>query len=199
HEQGVNQPYYFAPAAQPFHEAITQWQRDFQVTIGKNHAKYFDKNGWLYFTREVFDLFYPSYGDTYPTYNGSIGMTYEQGGGGAGGLGVMNNEDDTLTLVDRAQHHFTTSLSTIEISSVNATKLVREFRKFFSDAASNGVGEYKTYVVKSEPGSAQRMGALTELLDKNGIRYDLSGSPSRSVPDGFEYAAGKQSTFSIQP
>jgi hypothetical protein len=58
HEQGVNQPYYFAPAAQPYHEAITQWQRDFQVTIGKNHAKYFDKNGWLYFTKEIFDLFF---------------------------------------------------------------------------------------------------------------------------------------------
>ena len=83
HEQGINQPYYFAPAAQPYHEVITQWQRDFQVTIGKNHAKYFDKNGWLYFTREIFDLFYPSYGDTYPVYNGAIGMTYEQGGGSA--------------------------------------------------------------------------------------------------------------------
>ncbi len=46
HEQGVNAPYYFAPAAQPFHDVITQWQRDFQVTIGKNNAKYFDAE-WL--------------------------------------------------------------------------------------------------------------------------------------------------------
>jgi hypothetical protein len=38
HEQGVNQPYYFAPAAQPYHEVITPWQRDFQNTIGRNHA-----------------------------------------------------------------------------------------------------------------------------------------------------------------
>lgn len=43
-------------------------------------------------------------------------MTYEQGGIGAG-LGVIVEEGDTLTLVDRAQHHFTTSLSTIEIAS----------------------------------------------------------------------------------
>jgi hypothetical protein len=27
---------------------------------------------------------YPSYGDTYPTYNGAVGMTFEQGGIGAG-------------------------------------------------------------------------------------------------------------------
>ncbi len=86
HEQGYNEPYYFAPAAEPYHEVITPWQRDFQVLIGKNNAKYFDANGWLYFTKERFDLFYPSYGDTYPTYNGAIGMTFEQGGI-RGGLG----------------------------------------------------------------------------------------------------------------
>ena len=43
HEQGVDSPYYFAPAAEPYHEVITNFQRDFQVTIGKNHAKYFDE------------------------------------------------------------------------------------------------------------------------------------------------------------
>ena len=54
HEQGYNAPYYFAPAAQPYHEVVTQWQKDFQVQIGKNNAKYFDANGWLYFTKQVF-------------------------------------------------------------------------------------------------------------------------------------------------
>jgi hypothetical protein len=78
--RAYNAPYYFAPAAEPYHKDITQWQRDFQVTIGKNNAKYFDQNGWMYFTKQEFDLLYPSYGDTYPLYNGSIGMTYEQGG-----------------------------------------------------------------------------------------------------------------------
>jgi len=88
HEQGINQPYYFAPAAEPFHDIITPFQRDFQTQIGANHAKYFDKNGWLFFTRERFDLLYPSYGDTYPTYTGAIGMTYEQAGNGDAGLGI---------------------------------------------------------------------------------------------------------------
>ena len=37
HEMGYNSPYYFAPAAQPFHRLITPFQRDFQVEIGKNH------------------------------------------------------------------------------------------------------------------------------------------------------------------
>ena len=122
HEQGSDSPYYFAPAAAPFHKYITPFQLEFQTEIGKNHAKYFDANGWLYFTREVFDLFYPSYGDTYPTFNGAIGMTYEQGGIGAG-RAVVTEIGDTLTLKDRVEHHATTSLSTVEMADRKSTRL----------------------------------------------------------------------------
>lgn len=192
HEQGINEPYYFAPAAEPFHEVITPWQREFQNTIGKNNAKYFDGNGWLYFTKIRFDLFYPSYGDTYPTYNGAIGMTYEQGGI-SGGLGVINEDGDTLTLVDRALHHFITSLSTIEASSLNAGKLVKEFRKYFTNAVANGTGEYKAYVIKYDPKDAQRIDKLTELMDKNGIQYSAGSGTGR----GYNYKSGKEEAFSI--
>ncbi len=193
HEQGINSPYYFAPAAQPYHEAITKWQRDFQVTIGKNHAKYFDKNGWLYFTKEVFDLFYPSYGDTYPIYNGAIGMTYEQGGGGGSGLGANTDEGDTLTLYDRAMHHFTTGLSTVEISSLNAANLLKEYRKFFNDAVSGANAEYKSYVIKNKPEDKERISALLTLLDKNGIQYSSGSGAGR----GYNYHSGKEESFSV--
>ena len=197
HEQGINNPYYFAPAAQPFHEVITPWQREFQVTIGKNHAKYFDEKGWLYFTKEVFDLFYPSYGDTYPVYNGAIGMTYEQAGGSAGGLGALTDEGDTLTLLDRATHHHTTGLSTIEISSMHASRLVKEFRKFFNDAVSNGIGEYKTYVVKNSDADRERLNALTTLLDKNGIQYEFAAGGSRGTFTGYNYFNSKDESASL--
>lgn len=195
HEQFFNNPYYFAPAAQPYHEVITQWQKDFQVMIGKNHAKYFDANGWLYFTKEVFDLLYPSYGDTYPTYNGAIGMTYEQGGHSAGGSAVITNEGDTLTLLDRATHHFTTSMSTIEVASNNASRLVKEFRKYFNDAVSTGVGEYKSYLVKYSEAGRQRMNALMDLLDKNGIQYEVMSGSTRGLTNGYRYFTGKDELF----
>jgi len=198
HEQGYNNPYYFAPAAQPYHEVVTQWQRDFQVMLGKNHAKYFDANGWLYFTKEVFDLFYPSYGDTYPTFNGAIGMTYEQAGHSAAGAGVITSSKDTLTLYDRAIHHFTTSLSTIEVSSVHAPKLVKEFRKYFNDAVSAGIGEYKTFVIKNKEEDNQRIAALLSLLDKNGIQYEFAPGSAKGTSTGYNYHKGKEEPFTIE-
>lgn len=193
HEQGVNNPYYFAPAAQPYHEIITSWQREFQERIGKNNAKYFDANNWLFFTKEVFDLYYPSYGDTYPIYNGAIGMTYEQGGGPRGGLGIYKLEGDTLTLTDRMMHHFTTGMSTIEISALNADRLIKEFRKFFNDATAGATGTYKTYIVKNAEGAGQRITALLDLLDKNDIQYS-SGTGSGK---GYNYFTGKEEAFTI--
>ena len=164
HEQGVDAPYYFAPAAEPFHEVITDFQREFQVTVGKNHAKYFDANGWFYFTKEIFDLLYPSYGDTYPTYNGSIGMTYEQGGSGRAGLAIETGIGDTLTLQDRIAHHFTTGLSTVEVASQNAERLNEEFKKFYRQKDY----KFKSYVLN---GDADKIEALTRLLAQHEIEY----------------------------
>ena len=114
---------------------ISDFQRDFQTQIGKNHARYFDQEGWLFFTRERFDLLYPSYGDTYPTFMGAIGMTYEQAGHGRAGLGINTDEGYELTLVDRVAHHTTTGLSTVEMGSKNAAELNTEFKKFFTNDA----------------------------------------------------------------
>ncbi|HVZ55255.1 MAG TPA: M14 family metallopeptidase [Chitinophagaceae bacterium] len=190
HEQEIDAPYYFAPAAQPYHDVITPWQKTFQVLIGRNNARYFDANGWLFFTKEEFDLFYPSYGDTYPLYNGAIGMTFEQGGGGAGGLGALKAEGDTLTLEDRVLHHYTTGLSTLETASQNATRLVREFHQFYTDAVSNGSGEYKTYIIKNTPADAQRFQALLDLLDRNRIQYGTVGAPGSGR--GYSYQSGRE-------
>lgn len=192
HEQGYNEPYYFAPAAEPLHEVITPWQRNFQNQIGRNHAKYFDAKGWLYFTKERFDLFYPSYGDTWPTYNGSIGMTYEQGGIRAG-LAIKNDDGDTLTLTDRAMHHHTTGWSTVEIAAKNAADLVKNFQQFFSNVRSNGAGEYKTFVITAKNNEA-KLQKLKDLLQKNGIEY---GYANAGAAKGYNYFTGKEEAIAL--
>jgi len=191
HEQGYNAPYYFAPAAEPMHKDITKWQKEFQTTIGKNNAKYFDQNGWLYFTKEEFDLLYPSYGDTYPIYNGSIGMTYEQGGIGAG-LSVKLRNGDTLTLKDRIAHHHSNSLSTIETASANAEKAVAEFKKYFDNSRTNPDGEYKAYVIKND--NQDKINTLAELLKRNGIQYRFG---VKSSATGYNYVSKKKDHVDI--
>lgn len=194
HEQFYNDPYYFAPAARPYHEYITDWQSDFQVEIGKNHARYFDENGWLYFTKEVFDLLYPSYGDTYPLFTGAIGMTYEQGGSGRAGKAIIRNSGDTLKLKDRIDHHITTSLSTIEIGSKEQERLLDNFTQFFQTSKENPKGKYKTYIIKSN-NPAGKLKRLTQLLDRNGIQYGRTETTASAK--AYDYQTGKTRSVSI--
>lgn len=196
HEQGINSPYYFAPAAQPYHKYITKWQRDFQVTIGKNHARYFDAEGWLYFTKEVFDLLYPSYGDTYPTYNGAIGMTYEQGGSGRAGRAVLMNNGDTLTLMDRVLHHKATTLSTIQVGVENRDEILQQFEAFFKNYRENPPGAYKTFIIKGT-NPQQKIKALCNILDLNKIEYGKAVSPG--TVKALDYRSGNTVNVSVEP
>ena len=196
HEMGAESSYYFAPAAQPYHPNVTPWQSSFQQEIGKNHAAHFDKEGWRYYTKEIFDLFYPSYGDTYPTFAGAIGMTYEQAGGGRADRAMLLENGDTLTLYDRVAHHRAASLSTIEVSSKNADKLVHEFEQYFKKSISDPPGDVNSYVIKksNQPG---RVADFLALLDRQGIIYGEVKSDKNGLK-GFSYLSGDQKSFTAQ-
>ena len=192
HEMGYDNGYYFAPAAEPYHKHITNFQRDMQVDIGKNNAKYFDREGWLYFTREVFDLLYPSYGDTYPTFNGAVGMTYEQAGHGMAGREIALSNGDTLKLQDRIDHHTKTALSTVEEASKQVDRINKNFINYFENAVKSPKGNYKSYVIKSS-GQANR---LANLLNKNKIQYYRT--EARGSMSGFDYSTGETGSFKIE-
>ncbi len=165
HEQYYNDQYYFAPSAKPIHNLVSPWQMEFQNRIGQNNAKYFDEKGWLYFTGERFDLLYPGYGDTYPTFNGAIGMTYEMAGHSTAGLAIITQKGDTLRLKDRIDRHYTTSIATIETSYNNKERLLMEFQRFFTSHTK----DQSSFLLKSS--EADKLQLLAELLDKNSIQY----------------------------
>lgn len=194
HEQGFNSPYYFAPAAEPLHTAISDWQQEFQTLIGKNHTTYFDEEAWLYFTRERFDLFYPSYGDTWPTFHGAIGMTYEMPGHSLSGLAAERAVGDTLTLKQRATQHFTTGISTVETAANYSEKMIEEFKNYFDKAQNDPVGQYKTFVIKAD-NSKDNLYNLLSDLDSKEITYGRSGAST--TIDGYNYTTGQNERVSI--
>jgi hypothetical protein len=196
HEMGAESTFFFAPAADPWHEAITQWQHEFHKLMGDGNAKMFDKKFLLYFTKENFDLFYPSFGDTWPLFNGAMGFTYEQGGGGVSGLAYKLETGDTLTLKDRIDGHFTASMATIKVSYENREKLISEFNKFFEDGAKNPQFAYKSVIIKGS-NEKSNLESLFQLLDRNQIRYSYSGNQGKKLK-GFDYLNNKEGEVTIE-
>ncbi len=192
HEMGFDDHYYFAPAAEPFHKAITNYQRELQTTIGKSNADVFDKNSWLYFTREIFDLLYPSYGDTYPTFNGSVGMTYEQAGHSMAGRSIKMSNHRHLLLQDRIDHHTATSLSTVRTAVNERSSIISNFKKYFEESVKTTGKPYAAYLVKS----GTTIESFKELLDRNAISYDVVGNSKSS--NGYSYFEGRNMGFQIE-
>ena len=73
----------------------------------------FDARKWDYYVRDIFDLFYPGYWDTFPSLNGAIGMTYETDGGGFKGLRWTRDDGTIVTLRSAIAKHFVASMATL--------------------------------------------------------------------------------------
>lgn len=192
HEMGGYR-YFFAPAANPYHTSITDWQKEFQTKIGKNHAGYFDADNRLYYTGEVFDLFYPSYGDTWPTFQGAIGMTYESGGSWGVGIGITTPEGHVHTLERRLTNQHIVGLSTVEVVANNHQRVASEFRNYFETSKSNPQTTYKTYILRHD-GNRDNVKAMLELLENHNIAFGRA--PARRSIRAFNYTTGNTETIS---
>ena len=128
HEMGTNSTYYFPPPAQPFNPHITAQQKAGFDALGRGMADVFDRFGFDYFTREVFDALYPGYGDSWPTLHGSLGMTFETAS--ARGLSGQRSDGSIVTYRDGVHRHFLATVGTLIVAAKDRKKLLDRFLNF---------------------------------------------------------------------
>jgi len=173
HEMFAESSYFFPPSAAPVNPYLDQRTVGWLDVFGRANAAAFDRQGWPYFKAESFDLFYPGYGDAYPTFRGAVGMTYEMAGHGRAGL-VMELRDGTLlTLADRIARHTTTSLSTVRTAADNRERLLGDFVASRADAAAASGPAYLWSADRPEAG------ALASLLARHGIEVGRLAKATR--------------------
>lgn len=202
HEMGADSTYFFPPPSEPVLPRIDQRVLGWLPVFGRANAEAFDHQGWIYYKAENYDLFYPGYGDSYPSLHGAVGMTYEMAGGGRGGLLLDRRDGTTLTLADRVARHLTTSLSTVRTAERNGRRLMQDFVACRLHAASEPA---RYYLWPADQPEAQ---ALAELLELHGARVaqldraaevraqTLTGAREESA---HRFAAGTYVVSSAQP
>ena len=171
HEMGYNSSYFFFPAAAPINPIYPEYILEWGKRFGQANARAFDQNGWAYYTGEAFDLFYPGYGDSWPSLTGAVGMTYEQAGHGAAGQAIEQESGDTLTLRDRATHHRTSGNATLRAAAEGKAQLLSDYA---SAARTAGVGENDFLLVPGDDPS--RIEGLVAHLRRQGIEVERAGS-----------------------
>jgi len=183
HEMGGDSTYYFAPPARPLNPHITRPQQQWLEAFGRAIAGRFDAAGQAYFVREVFDSFYPGYGETWPLLQGSVGMTFEQAS--ARGLVWRREDDSSLTFLDGIHNHLRAALATVETAARGREKLLRDFLDFRRSAIAEGeAGPVRQYVLEAGADRA-RLLRLAGLLAGQGIEMKVATGEIRSGTRAF--------------
>ena len=167
HEMGGNSTYYFAPPADPLNPHITEAQRKAFELFGRANASEFDRRGFPYFIREVYDSFYPGYGESWPIFHGSIGMTYEQAS--ARGLAFEREDGTVLTYKLGVTQHFTAAITTTATAAKHRERLLRDFLEYRRSAIALGQKGTREYLIPpgKDPARARH---LARLLAAQGIQ-----------------------------
>ena len=195
HEMGSDSTYYFAPEAVPYNPHLAADQRASLELFGKNNAKWFDNFGIDYYTREVFDAFYPGYGASWPSYFGSIAMTYEQAS--SRGLVVRQYDGNNLDFAYTIRNHFVTSLGTAETTAVNREKFLNDFYNYRVSAIEEGKNDdIRSYILPKQPDQAA-VNKLAGLLVRQGVEVGRADSSFSAC--GNSYDAGSLVINTAQP
>jgi hypothetical protein len=185
HEMGGNSTYYFAPPAEPFNPHITEMQRRWLDTFGRANAAQFDRRGFGYFVREVFDAFYPGYGDSWPTFHGAVAMTFEQAS--ARGLVFRRDDGTELTYKQAVTQHFTAAMTTAATAARHRERLLKDFLDYRRTAIKLGQQGTREYLIPAGQDPARIM-RLAHILRLQGIQVRRAEEPfvldKRTLPAG---------------
>jgi len=177
--------FFFPPWARPVNAQLPDTARQWVNTYGKNIAAAFDRGGWTYFTRQVYDLHYPGYWDSYPSLNGATGMTFETDGGGSKGLAYRLPDGRVTTLADAVLHHFTGGLASLITTADNREARLNALYDFRASAMADVASEAVKQFVLVPGANPSRAADLVGLLRQHQIEVHraTAGFASKAAHD----------------
>jgi Zinc carboxypeptidase len=183
---GQPSQYFFPPAALPINPNLpisntNKWNEIF----GRANAQSFDRNKWDYYVRDIFDLFYPGYWDSFPSLNGAIGMTYETDGGGFKGLNWTRDDGSIVTLRSAIAKHFVASMTTLDTASKNRAARLQDFYDFRRTAIEEVKTDKMKRIVIDPSGDWGKAADLIEILQR--AKIEVRWSPNFTLNNARSY------------
>src|SRR5262249_40181913 len=91
-----------------------------------------------FMNREIFDLFYPGYYDSYPALNGATGMTFETDGGGNQGLRLERADKAISTLKGGIAKHSSAGYAVLKATAENKEQRLLDYYQFRKSGMEEG-------------------------------------------------------------
>jgi hypothetical protein len=167
--------FFFPPVAQAVNMNLPPQTTKWFETYGRGNAAAFDRYGWQYFVRGVFDFFYVGYWDEWATFQGATGMTYETDGGPE--FRKRRDDGSITTFRDGIAHHFVASLATLETTAKNRQSRLQDYYDFRRSALVEATTDRLKRVVIVPGNDPQSAAHVVGLLLRNGIEVTRLRQP----------------------
>lgn len=137
HEMGTNSTFFFEPTKPIDRESplVPKGHYELNNRFANYFASALDNIGSLYYTKEDFDNFNPTFGSSYPDYNGSLAILFEQGS--SRGF-VQERVVGEITFDSAIRNQLAVSLASIKASVELKQELIANQKAFFRTAFENG-------------------------------------------------------------
>ena len=170
HEMGSQSSFYFDPGPGPSNEHLAftyqKWVNKFQ----QDNAQAFDKYGWAYFSKEIFDNFYPGYGSSWLVYSGGYAQLFEQA---AISSDAIQKHSGKLEFYQESVNHFIVStFSNLDRLKRDSKSLLRDYSRARRKAAASLNGAYpRQSIVIPVDENPSRIKELIRILKAQEIQY----------------------------
>ena len=166
-QHGYTYSFFFPPTAKPMNANLGGDFQKWMEIFGRGNASAFDRFGWMYYSRDVFDFYGPFYWDSWPSLTGAIGMTYETDCG----WGIRTRREDRSMCSFRGAiaKHFVSALATIETTAARKAERIADWVKFRREAIAEGQTLPMKRVVLVPTKDPGRAASLVATLLRSGI------------------------------
>jgi hypothetical protein len=176
HEMGADSEFYFDPPAEPYGQFFPDFAKEGFVRFGQAHAEAFDRAGFEYMTRERFNFFYPGYTTSFGSYQGAVGMLYEQGS--TRGLALERADESVRLLGDALEQQYTAAWTTAQTAAGARQELLEDYHADLRQAVEDGRTGVVRYLI-DPAGDPQLVAELVSLLRRTGIEVGRLGEETR--------------------
>lgn len=166
HEMGPDVEFYFDPPTDPVSPFFPDYAMKWFEVFGRNHADAFDEHGFEYTKREMFNYFYPAYTTSYLSYQGAVGMLYEQGS--TRGLALKRADGTVRTLAEALEQQYVASWALVRTAADNREEMLRDYYDAHRAAIADGGQGVRRYVI-TQDGDRHLVTELVNLLIRNGV------------------------------
>jgi hypothetical protein len=167
--------YFFPPTSDPLNPNLGPWQRKWEERFGRGNAAAFDRHGWTYYNRDIFDFFYPGYVDLWPAMSGATGMTFETDGGPE--IRLRKDDGTVTTFEDGIAHHFVASLASLGVLAAGKEERLRDYHEFHATGMNEARTRAMKRVVILPTGDPARALKVAQLLARSDVEVFRTTAP----------------------